>query len=65
MSLTNCPLSEVCPYYTSGDNKPPNHDVRSKTPCKLFLDMSCEESLRIQRFIGETLACPINKRRGK
>ncbi len=61
MSMPNCPIAEICCRYTSGNNKPPNHDVRTKTPCKSFLDMSCALSVEIQLACGETLACDISK----
>lgn len=60
MGMFLCPIQDLCLHYKSG-NKPPNHDVRSKVPCKSFLNMSCEESVRIQIFLGETLACNIKK----
>jgi len=59
--MKTCPTQELCLHFESGDNKPKNHDVRNKFPCVKFLDMSCEESVRIQLYLGETLACDINK----
>ena len=56
-----CPIQDLCLYFETGDNKPKNHDVRNKFPCTKFLDMSCEESIRIQLYLGETLACDIGK----
>ena len=61
--MKNCPIAEVCLHYSSGDNKPRNNDVRHKYPCVKFLDYSCEESVRIQLFLGETLACKVEKRK--
>jgi len=61
MSLPICPIQHLCLKYNSGSNKPPNHHVRETVPCRDFLDMSCEESNRIQIFLGETLTCDITK----
>ena len=68
MSLPECPIQEQCQNYKSGNNKPPNNDVRNKVPCRSFLDMSCQMSLDIQLYLGETLTCDIEmvkKIRGK
>ena len=59
--MKTCPIQELCLYYDSGDNKPKNNDVRHKYPCKKFIDMTCEESIRIQLFLGEEIACDIEK----
>ena len=56
-----CPIQELCQEYTTGDNKPPNHHLRITLPCKLFLDFSCEESVRIQIFLGKDMSCDIEK----
>jgi len=56
-----CYLSETCPYYTSGSNKPPNHNVRCHVPCIKYLDMSCEMDTSIRLFFGEEIACEIKK----
>lgn len=60
MSMPLCPIQDLCPHFKSG-NKPPNQDVRNKFPCQSFLDMSCEESIRIQLYLGETIACDIKE----
>ena len=60
MSLRSCPIQEICQMYKSGSRKPPNHDVRDKMPCKLFLDVSCDLSIRIQLdAMGLTSSCLI------
>jgi len=56
--MKSCPIQEVCRFYTSGDNKPPNNDVRQKFPCKKWLDLSCEMGVKLQEFIsGKPIAC--------
>ena len=60
--MKNCEIAEVCPHYESGDNKPPNNDVRNKIPCVKFLKMSCEMGVNIQIFLrGEGISCNIEK----
>ena len=36
-----CENQENCQYFTTGDNKPPNHDVRKTVKCKLFFNGEC------------------------
>jgi len=60
MSLKVCPIQEICQKYENG-TKHKGHLVRLTNPCKAFLDMSCEMSIEIQLFLGETLACKIDK----
>jgi len=63
MSLKVCPIQEICMNYSTGSRKPPNHDVRNKIPCKLFLDFSCALSIQIQQeAMGLTPACKIRKK---
>ena len=58
MSLKQCPISDICVNYISGDNKPPNHHVRTSIPCVRFLDFSCELSVQIQtEAMGLVIAC--------
>ena len=38
-----CFIQEICQHYLTGDNKPNNHDVRNKYPCKRWLAMDCEK----------------------
>lgn len=59
-----CPIQEDCKWFTTGDNKPPNHDVRDKYLCILFKRGKCAE----QHDIQEGPACNIkkmNRLRGK
>ncbi len=56
-----CHLQESCPHFDSGDNKPPNHHVRVTVPCKKYLADSCEMSMQVRVFFGETVACDIAK----
>lgn len=56
-----CPIQEVCRKFKTGDNKPPNNDVRDKYPCKSFLDMSCDMGLRLQEWIDGPVACNLEK----
>jgi len=56
-----CYLSEVCPYYSSGDNKPSNHDVRNHFPCVKYLDNSCEMDINVRLFFKEEILCDVNK----
>ncbi len=62
MSLKICPIQELCIMYKSGGRKPPNNDVRNKIPCKLFLAVSCELSIRIQQeAMGLAPSCRIKR----
>lgn len=62
LSLKNCPIADICQMYDTGDNKPHNHDVRNKIPCKAFLDFSCILSITIQQeAMGLTIACDLDK----
>ena len=58
-----CPIQDVCNKYLSGDNKPPNHQVRLTVPCKDWLSMECEMGTRLQVWMnnGEGIACSIAK----
>ena len=66
MSMKLCPIQHVCPAdkFDAGNHRgskyPANQHVRETMPCKYFLDLSCEESIRIQIFLGETMTCPID-----
>jgi len=55
-----CPIQDLCQDYSNG-TKRKSHHLRITEPCKSFLDMSCEMSIKIQLFLGEELACDINK----
>ncbi len=62
MSLKICPIQWLCQNYKVGGRKPRNNDVRNKIPCKLFLDVSCELSIRIQQeAMGLMPSCRIKK----
>ena len=56
-----CEIQERCPHYSSGDNKPPNHHVRSFTPCVKTLDYSCKMDIKIRLWLGEEIACDLDK----
>ena len=60
MSLPVCPIQELCLHYDI-NSKRKTHHQRMTNPCKLFLDMTCDESIRIQIFLGETMTCDIGK----
>ncbi len=62
--MRNCPLSDLCCDYSTGDNRPPNNHIRVFVPCIFFLDMTCEVSILAQEKVsGKPVACPINKGR--
>ena len=62
MTLPLCPIQEICISYRTGSRKPPNNDVRNKVPCKSFLDVSCELSIRIQQeAMGLAPSCRIKR----
>ncbi|KKL48711.1 hypothetical protein LCGC14_2322810 [marine sediment metagenome] len=54
-----CPIQEDCKWFTTGDNKPPNHHVRLTHPCIHFNGEWCEDTV-----VGakEGDACDITKR---
>ena len=56
-----CHLSHVCIHYDNGSNKPPNEHVRLTIPCIKYLDTSCDIDIQIRLFMGETIACDIDK----
>ncbi len=58
-----CFIQDNCPYYESGDNKPPNHHIRLTLPCVKFINDACPMPTDIRLFFGETIACPIDKRK--
>ncbi len=60
MSMKLCPIQELCQHFSNGSKRKVHH-IRISDPCRFFLDMTCEESIRIQMFLGETMACDINK----
>ncbi len=63
MSLPKCPVQEVCIHFTTGTNKPPNHDVRDKVICKTYLK-GCEYSMYVEtQIMGLTVSCEIDKRK--
>tara|TARA_R100001530_G_scaffold110835_2_gene78063 strand:+ start:5560 stop:5802 length:243 start_codon:yes stop_codon:yes gene_type:complete len=65
MVAKNCYLSGHCPYYSSGDNKPPNEHVRMTVPCIKHINDECEMSFRVRQFFGEEIACNIEQVRRK
>lgn len=65
MADFTCYVQEVCPHYTSGDNKPPNHHVRLTVPCQKYIAGECPMPMEIQFFFtGEGVACEIEKIKG-
>ena len=56
-----CYLQGDCPFYSSGDNKPPNNHVRCTVPCMKHTDDSCKMITDIRLFFGETISCDISK----
>jgi hypothetical protein len=62
--MQQCPLAENCIDYTTGDNRPPNHDVRNKVICAKWLSMECSAIPEIyMKLKGELPACNIEKMR--
>ncbi len=61
--MKNCPISDICDEYESGDNKPPNHHVRHTTPCKKFLKGDCECGAYLQWWLGgkKGISCRLDK----
>ena len=53
-----CPIQEDCKWFTTGDNRPPNHHVRKYESCILFKGVCAE-----QRDILEGPACNMKKMR--
>lgn len=53
-----CYIQESCPEYESGDNKPPNHHVRSTIPCKKTM-ADCDMDIKLRLWYGETIACKV------
>ena len=61
MSLRKCPVSDICIHFTTGDNKPPNQDVRTRHMCKGYL-AGCDKALYVEtEIMGLTLACKIKR----
>lgn len=60
MSRRTCPIQDLCHKFNIGNN-PLDHWHRTHTPCMAFLDMSCEQSVNIQMFLGDTMACDFRK----
>ena len=59
-----CPIQENCRQYETGDNKPTNHDVRHKHPCRKWLDMTCVMGLELYKhYFGNYPACSIRKKK--
>ena len=58
-----CHLQEICQHFITSDNKPKNHDVRSKYPCQRWLAMDCEKMmivLELEKFTtGKVTSCNI------
>ena len=57
--MKKCPEWETCTRYNSGDNKPPNQNVRVNHPCILFNGEFCDDSIVGAKIGG---ACNIEKR---
>jgi len=60
-----CHLQEICQHFITSDNKPKNHDVRSKFPCQHWLAMDCEKMMLLIELntfaTGEIVSCNIEK----
>jgi len=61
--MKQCPIQHICTQYNSGDNKPPNHDVRTHYPCVHFTNSTCNEWLDEAYKNGDTIACNLKKRK--
>lgn len=60
-----CSCQENCIHYRSGNRKPPNNDVRNRYVCSRYVKM-CEMAVYYEtQIMGLTVACDMNKRRGK
>ncbi len=60
--MKQCPLQELCRDFNTGNNKPPNHDIRNKEICKHWLDMSCSAIPELYKKIkGKAPSCEIDK----
>jgi len=61
MSLSVCPLQEICPKY-SNSTKDLSHYVRLTHPCNDFLAFCCEIAMQLEMFLSDKpIACDINK----
>ena len=64
MSLTNCPISDLCPVYENG-TPIRDHYTRLTHPCNEFLSGRCEIGQNTEMFIrinlGEEISCSIDK----
>jgi len=63
--MKTCPLQHACNDYNSGDNKPPNNDIRDKHPCIHFISMECSALLEILPKVGVEIACDVEEVREK
>jgi len=61
--MKNCPVSDICPDYKTGNNKPPNHHVRSIVPCEEFLKGTCHIAALIQWKVegSKGISCRLDK----
>ena len=57
--MIKCEQWEVCTKYDSGDNRPPNHNVRLNFPCIHFNGEWCEDPV-VGAKKGDS--CDITKR---
>ena len=60
-----CYVQYICPYFESGDNKPPTEHVRAVVPCIKFVNSVCPTPDELKVFFGGTVACNIEERNEK
>ena len=60
MGRKTCPIQDVCPKFDI-NGQGLDHWHRTHMPCHSFLDMTCQQSLDIQLFLGDEIACSIDK----
>jgi len=57
--------SFFCKHYSSGDNKPPNNDVRDKFACIHYTSMKCpviDAICKLEEYaLDKPVACKIKK----
>jgi len=60
MSRKTCPIQDLCPKFDT-NGQPKDHWHRTHIPCQFFLDMTCEQSINVQLFLGDEIACELDK----
>ena len=65
MSLTICPIQEVCSKYHNGIKNKDNH-TRLTHPCNDFLASTCDMAVQLEWFLSDKpIACSIDKHKAK